>query len=308
MGLLNKLRQGLGKTKSNLSERIQNVLTLGRKIDESLYEELEEVLILGDVGVETSLALVEKLRSRAKEEKIKEADQLMGLLKEEIAVILASGGERGLQIEPNKLNIILVVGVNGAGKTTTIGKMSYNLKNSGYKVLLAAADTFRAAAIEQLGIWGERVGVDMIAQQAGSDPGAVVFDACSAAISRKADVLIVDTAGRLQNKANLMAELNKINKIIEREAPEANIQVLLVLDASTGQNAISQARLFSQAAPLSGLVLTKLDGTAKGGVIIGIINEMGLPVKLIGVGEGIDDLKDFVPEDFVQVLFEEANI
>lgn len=303
MGFFEKLKAGLSKTKEGFASTVDTVFSLGRKIDEDLYEELEEALIQGDVGVETALLLVDKLRARVKEDHIKEAEQLRPVLQEEISKILTTG-ESGFAMKKGELNIILMVGVNGVGKTTTIGKLANYFLSENNKVLLAAADTFRAAAIDQLMVWGERVGVDVIHHQEGSDPAAVVFDAMKAAIARKTDVLIIDTAGRLQNKANLMAELEKMGRIISREAPDIQPEVLLVLDATTGQNAISQAKIFGEAVPLTGLILTKLDGTAKGGVVIGIKNELNLPVRMIGVGEGIDDLREFVPEDFARALFE----
>ncbi|MGI5824963.1 MAG: signal recognition particle-docking protein FtsY [Bacillota bacterium] len=286
-----------------------SVFTLGRKIDEDFYEDLEETLIQSDVGVKTAMELADRLRARQKSEKIKDTETLQKALEEEIEKILLAKDEteNRIKIEDGKLNIILIVGVNGAGKTTTIGKMAHYYRTSGKKVLLAAADTFRAAAIEQLCEWGERVHVPVIRQNDGSDPGAVVFDACKAAASRKTDVLIVDTAGRLQNKKNLMEELKKIDKIINREAPGANVECLLVLDSGTGQNAISQAKLFGEVVPLTGIILTKLDGTAKGGVVIGITNELNLPVKMIGVGESMDDLREFMPADFARALFADDN-
>ncbi len=303
MGFFDKLKHGLSKTKGGFAEKIGGTLHFGRKIDEELYEELEEQLIMADIGVETAIDLVTRLRQRVKTDRISDAGELQAALQEEIAAILEEG-THGLAIEKDRLNIWLVVGVNGAGKTTTIGKMAHYLREEKHKVLLAAADTFRAAAIEQLVVWGERAGVDVIRQSQGADPGAVVFDACQAALSRHSDVLLVDTAGRLQNKANLMEELKKIYRIIKREAPDAHVETLLVLDAGTGQNAISQAKLFGEVVPLTGIILTKLDGTAKGGVTIGIQHELHLPVRMIGVGEGIDDLQPFVPRDFVKAIFE----
>ncbi|MEG1501369.1 MAG: signal recognition particle-docking protein FtsY [Clostridiales bacterium] len=307
MGFFSKLTAGLSKTRDNLIGKVNQVFT-GRKIDEDLFEELEEALIQGDVGVETSLQLADTLRKRVKEEKISDSSLLQGILEEEIASILTREGQgSGIDLEDEKLNIILMTGVNGAGKTTTIGKLASRYRQEDRKVLLAAADTFRAAATEQLAEWAKRADVDLIRQGEGADPGAVVFDACQAALARKTQVLIVDTAGRLQNKSNLMDELKKIRHIIDREAPQAICQTLLVLDAGTGQNAISQAKLFGQAAPLTGIILTKLDGTAKGGAIIGIVNESSLPVKMVGVGEGIDDLKEFDPREFAQALFADLD-
>lgn len=304
MGFFNKLKEGLTKTRQGFVEKVSQVLTFNKAIDEDLFEELEETLIQADVGVNTSVKLVEILRKRVKERKLKEAAELLVVMQEEIAHILTGDQEQNtLCLEKGKTNVVLVVGVNGAGKTTTIGKLAYRLKKEKYKVLMAAGDTFRAAAIDQLVIWGDRVGVEVIRHQEGSDPGAVVFDACKAAISRREVVLIIDTAGRLHNKTNLMEELRKVGKIVRRELPEANLEVLLVLDATTGQNAISQARTFSEVVDVTGICLTKLDGTAKGGVIVGIRDELKIPVKLIGIGEGIDDLKDFQAEDFVKALF-----
>ena len=311
MGFFAKLKQGLTKTRDDFNNKLSQVFSMGRKIDEDFYEDLEETLIQADVGVQTAIELTERLREIEKKEHIRETEPLRQALQEEIVKII-TGSEEGenknrFLLKGGRLNIILVVGVNGAGKTTTIGKMAAYYHSIGHKVLLAAADTFRAAAIEQLCMWGERAGVDVIRQSSGSDPGAVVFDACKAAASRGTNILIVDTAGRLQNKTNLMEELRKINRIIEREAPNANVEVLLVLDAGTGQNAISQAKLFGEVVPLSGIILTKLDGTAKGGVVIGIANELNLPVKMIGVGEGIDDLREFVAADFAAALFDTAD-
>jgi len=304
VGFFNKLKEGLTKTRQGFVEKVSSVLTFNKAIDEDLFEELEETLIQADVGINTSVKLVETLRIRVKEKKLKEASELREVMREEIAHILTGDKDQNhLNLEKGKTNVILVVGVNGAGKTTTIGKLAHRLIKDKYKVLMAAGDTFRAAAIDQLVIWGERVGVEVIRHQEGSDPGAVVFDACKAAISRREDVLIIDTAGRLHNKTNLMEELRKVGKIVRRELPEANIEVLLVLDATTGQNAISQARTFSEVVDVTGICLTKLDGTAKGGVIIGIRDELMIPVKLIGIGEGMDDLKDFQADDFVKALF-----
>lgn len=310
MGFFDKLKRGLTKTRDDFNSKMSQVFSFGRKIDEEFYEELEETLIQADVGVQTALELSERLRQREKQEKIREVEPLRLALQEEIVKMIKGANQEDRNrflLKGGRLNVILVVGVNGAGKTTTIGKMANYYRSIGHKVLLAAADTFRAAAIEQLCTWGERAGVDVIRQAGGADPGAVVFDACQAAKSRGTNILIVDTAGRLQNKTNLMEELRKINRIIEREAPGANVEVLLVLDAGTGQNAISQAKLFGEVVPLSGIILTKLDGTAKGGVVIGIANELNLPVKLIGVGEGIDDLREFVAADFAAALFAEDN-
>lgn len=301
-----KLEDSLSKTRKGFVEKVFEVFTKNRAITDDLYDELEEVLIQGDVGVETSIQLVETIRARVKKEKIKDVVQLKAILGEEIVNILGTEPEK-LNIVDGRLNIILVVGVNGVGKTTSIGKISYKLKNEGKKVVLAAADTFRAAATEQLKIWGERVGIDVIGHNEGADPGAVVYDGIQAAKARKADVLIIDTAGRLHNKTNLMEELKKIRRIIDREAADSLSEVLLVLDATTGQNAVSQAKIFSEVTGLTGAILTKLDGTAKGGVVIGIKAEQNLPVKLIGVGEKMEDLQDFNPNDFSAALFAEME-
>ena len=296
-----QLNLGLDKTRQGFVSKIFGVFN-GKEIDDDLYEELEEALIAGDVGVETALEITERLRKRAKTDKIKYASDLKGALAEEIVDLL--GQEVApLALAKGELNIILVVGVNGVGKTTSIGKISSRLSKDGYKVILGAADTFRAAAADQLKIWGERVGIDVIAHQEGADPAAVVFDAIAAAKNRKADVLIVDTAGRLQNKTNLMNELSKIRKVIDREANGALKEVLLVLDATTGQNALSQAKVFGEATGITGVVLTKLDGTAKGGVVLGIKSQYDLPVKFIGVGEQVEDLQVFDPQSFARALF-----
>lgn len=298
--LFNKLKSGLTKTKSNFTERVSEVLKLAVKIDEELYEEIEEILITSDIGVETSLEIIERLKQSVKEKKIKEPQEIYTCLKEVLIAMLGEGDEEILNNTPK---IILVIGVNGVGKTTSIGKMSYKFKSKGHKVIMAAADTFRAAAIDQLEIWSSRAGVDIIKHQEGSDPGSVVFDAIQASKARKSDVLICDTAGRLHNKKNLMNELEKINRIIDREYGEAYKETLLVLDATTGQNALQQAKQFTEVCPIDGIVLTKLDGTAKGGVIIAIKHQLNIPVKLIGVGEGIEDLQEFRAKDFVEALF-----
>ena len=297
-----RLKDGLFKTRKNITEKINDVLSNFKSVDEELFEELEEILITSDVGVSTTLKILENLRKSVKEKNIKDPADVKDLLKQEILSIM---GDSGNKLAENTPVVILVIGVNGVGKTTSIGKIASKMKKSGKKVMIAAADTFRAAAIDQLEIWGSRVGVEVIKHQEGSDPAAVIFDAINSAKSKKADVLICDTAGRLHNKKNLMDELKKISRVIEREYPEAVKETLLVLDATTGQNAISQAKLFKEAADISGLVLTKLDGTAKGGIIIAIKSELDIPVKLIGVGEKVNDLQDFVAADFVNALFEE---
>ena len=271
------------------------------KIDEDFFDELEETLILSDIGAETSMEICDKLRQAVKRTGATDPADVKKLLREIIAEMLTGGNELRLDTKPS---VIMVIGVNGAGKTTTIGKLAANLKSQGKKVIVAAADTFRAAAIDQLNVWTDRAGVDIIKHSEGSDPAAVVFDALSAAKARGADVVLCDTAGRLHNKKNLMEELKKIARVISREVPDASVETLLVLDATTGQNAVNQAKLFSESAEITGIVLTKLDGTAKGGIIIPIKNELGIPVKLVGVGEKIDDLQPFSPEDYVQALFE----
>lgn len=304
MGFISNLREGLSKTKQAFVDKVTEIVTGQKPIDEELFEELEEALIRADVGVATALNLVSALRKRAKEEKLEEAGQLKSILEEEITAILRRG-DHGLDLQKGVLQVILVVGVNGVGKTTSIGKLCAHLKGRGFKTLVAAADTFRAAAIDQLEVWCQRSGIDLVKHQEGSDPAAVVFDALQAAKSRKTDVVIVDTAGRLHTKTNLMEELKKIRRVIEREVPDGSREVLLVLDATTGQNALSQAKMFSEAVQVTGVILTKLDGTAKGGVILGIQNEFGLPVKLIGTGEKIDNLREFDPDSFSKALFGE---
>jgi len=298
-----KLMGGLAKTRNDITNKIDSILKAYKKVDEELFDELEEVLVTADVGVNTTMTLIDNLRARVKEEKISEPNEVKELLKDEIKKLMVEANMNyKLNIEPSPA-IILVVGVNGVGKTTTIGKLAYNLKKQGKKVLIAAGDTFRAAAIEQLEEWGNRAGVDVISHTEGADPAAVIFDGIQAAKARKADVLICDTAGRLHNKSNLMNELNKIFRITEREYSEATMEVLLVLDATTGQNAMNQAKVFSEVANITGIALTKLDGTAKGGVVIALQSELKFPVKLVGVGEGIEDLQPFIVEDFVEALF-----
>ena len=302
MGFFDKLKQGLFKTKSAIVEKVDNLLKNFVKVDEDLFDELEELLISADIGVATTEEILDELRDTVKEKRIKEPSEV----KDELFAILRTMiGEH----EPLKLStrpsVILVIGVNGVGKTTSIGKISAELKSQGKKVVVAAADTFRAAAAEQLTVWCERAGVDIIKQAAGADPASVVFDAINAVKSRNADVLIVDTAGRLHNKKNLMDELAKIDRVIARELPDAAKETLLVLDATTGQNAVYQAKEFKEASKITGLVLTKLDGTAKGGIVISIRKELGIPVKFIGVGEQIDDMKPFDANEFATALFEE---
>ncbi len=301
MAFLDKLKAGLQKTKSALFSPIDQMLKAFTKVDEDLLEELEEMLICADVGAGATDEIIEKLRDDIKEEKIKDADEVRAFLKNTLKEMIGEGGPLVLDTKPS---VILVIGVNGAGKTTSIGKISNKLKKDGKKVVVAAADTFRAAAIDQLAVWCERSGVDLVKQSEGSDPAAVVYDAISYAKNKQADVLIVDTAGRLHNKKNLMNELEKINRVISRELPGASRENLLVLDATTGQNAILQAKEFKNAADITGLVLNKLDGTAKGGIVLSIKRELGIPVKFIGVGEKIDDMQPFNAEEFISALFE----
>ena len=300
MGLFSKIKKGLQKTRTGVFGKINSMLNSFTKIDEELLEELEEILIMGDVGVKTSSQICDELRDRVKKDGIKDPNEIQEILKSIVADMLKGGQELEISTKPS---VVLVIGVNGVGKTTTIGKMASELKSQGKKVVLAAADTFRAAAIDQLIIWADRAGVDIVKQNEGSDPAAVVFDAISAAKSRNADVIICDTAGRLHNKKNLMGELEKINRIINRELPDADKEVLLVLDATTGQNAVNQAREFKNVTGITGIVLTKLDGTARGGVVLAIKNDLNVPVKFIGVGEGIDDLQPFNPDEFTKALF-----
>ncbi|GAA0114355.1 signal recognition particle-docking protein FtsY [Clostridium senegalense] len=296
-----KLKEGLTKTRDSISSAVSDVLNLAVTIDDDLYEELEEALIISDIGVETSVEIIEKLKEKIKEEKIKDVAMVKPCMKE---VIIEMMGEEVSNISPEKTpEIKLVIGVNGVGKTTSIGKLATKIKNENYKVLLAAADTFRAAAIDQLEIWSKRAKVDIVKHQEGSDPAAVIYDAVQAAKARNVDVLICDTAGRLHNKKNLMDELSKINRVIDREFGEAHRETLLVLDATTGQNAVIQAKQFMEVCPIDGIILTKLDGTAKGGVVISIKNQLNIPVKFIGVGEGIDDLQEFNSREFVEALF-----
>ncbi|NLP46133.1 MAG: signal recognition particle-docking protein FtsY [Epulopiscium sp.] len=305
-GFFSTLVKGLTKTRENILGGVDQVLKSFQKIDEELFEELEEALIVADIGVSTTMKIIEILREEVKKQKITEAEDLKQILAKIIANMLEDKDTGTLNLDDTPL-IILVIGVNGVGKTTTIGKLAYQIKNNNKKVLLAAADTFRAAAIDQLKIWGDRTGVDVIHHQEGSDPGAVIYDAIQAAKSRKTDVLICDTAGRLHNKKNLMEELKKLFRIINREYPEARKEVLLVLDSTTGQNALQQAKLFQEVADITGIILTKLDGTAKGGIVLSIKSELDIPVRYIGVGEGIDDLQPFNPTQFSQALFQHFN-
>ena len=301
MGLFDKIKSGLQKTRTSVFSKVDSLFKMGTKIDEELFEELLEILVTGDVGIHTAERICESLREKVKKNSAKDPDEVKGILKEILIDTLSMDAKLNIESKPS---LILVVGVNGVGKTTTIGKLAANLKNNNMKVILGAADTFRAAAIEQIQIWAERANVDIVRQEEGSDPAAVVFDTISAAKKRNADVIICDTAGRLHNKKNLMDELSKINRIVNRELPESSKEVLLVLDATTGQNAINQAKEFKKATDITGIILTKLDGTAKGGMIFSIMEELKVPVKYIVVGEQIEDLQPFDAENFVNALFE----
>ena len=304
MGFFDRLKKGLNKTRENLTNKIEKLIIGYADIDDAFLDELEETLIMADVGVTTTEKLMAAVRKGIKKKEINSPEDLKPFLAKEIAGILEQG-EETTRMARTGLTVMLVVGVNGAGKTTTIGKLSAYYREQGKKVMLAAADTFRAAAIDQLAVWSQRTDASFIRHEEGSDPAAVAFDAVKAARARDIDILIVDTAGRLQTKANLMEELKKIHRVISREIPGAPHETLLVLDATTGQNAVSQAKLFTQAAPISGVVLTKLDGTAKGGVVISIKSELSMPVKWIGVGEKVEDLRPFVPEEFAKALFQD---
>ena len=298
-----KLKGGLTKTRKDMSNKIENILSSHKKVDDELFEDLEEVLVTADVGAATTMELIDRLKAKVKSEKINDPMEVKELLKDEIKSLMKeSVDDNVLSIEPTPA-VILVVGVNGVGKTTTIGKLSYSFKKDGKKVLIAAGDTFRAAAIEQLEEWSKRSKVEFVAHNEGADPAAVIYDGIQAAKARKTDVLICDTAGRLHNKSNLMNELNKIFRVVDREFGNATKEILLVLDATTGQNAINQAKVFKEVANITGVVLTKLDGTAKGGVIIALQAELRLPVKLVGIGEGIEDLQPFIIDDFVEAIF-----
>lgn len=301
MGFFDRLKEGLSKTRKGITEKIDQVLVSFGKVDDELFDELEEILITADLGMDTAVRVIEGVKKKVKEGKVTDSQKIKELIKESLVDILGKETEK-LDIEPAPA-VIMVIGVNGVGKTTSIGKIANMLKNDGKKVVLAAADTFRAAAIDQLEVWSKRVDVELIKQDEGSDPAAVIYDAIQAARARKADVLICDTAGRLHTKKNLMEELRKVSRIIDRELPNARRENLLVLDATTGQNAVSQAKTFSEVTDISGIVLTKLDGTAKGGIVVSIKAELGLPVKLIGVGEQIDDLQPFNAKEFVEALF-----
>lgn len=301
MGLFDKLKSSLAKTKESVSSKLDNVIKAFKSVDEDLLEELEEALIMADLGVNTSCEIIDKLRAASKEKKITESEELKGELKAILTEILTEGGNE--MVLEGKPAVVMVIGVNGVGKTTSIGKLAHLYKTMGKKVIIAAADTFRAAAIEQLEVWADRADAEIIKHQEGSDPAAVIYDAINAAKNRGADVLLCDTAGRLHNKKNLMEELKKIYRIIDKELPNSSKEVLLVLDATTGQNAVYQAQQFKEAADITGIILTKLDGTAKGGIVFAIKNEYNIPVKLIGLGEGIDDMEEFDPEAFVDAIF-----
>jgi fused signal recognition particle receptor len=299
---LNKLKTGLAKSRAKINNSLKTVLTLGRRIDENLLEELEEQLISDDLGVETTLQIIEDLRTAWKEKKITSAEDVIPFLKQDL-ISYWPQQDRELHFAEAPPTVIMVTGVNGTGKTTSVAKLASLLSGEGKKVVLAACDTFRAAAVEQLSIWSERTGVQIVKHQQGSDPGAVAFDACDAALARKADVLLIDTAGRLHTQKNLMQELTKIRNVVTRKIPDAPHEVLLVLDATTGQNAINQAKMFSEAAEVSGIFLAKLDGTAKGGIVIAIRNQTNIPVKFVGLGEKPEDVEPFDPETFVEALF-----
>lgn len=301
-----KYKEGMKKSRQTFSGKINDLLAKYRKVDEDFFEELEEVLISADTGVSTVMDLIDELKMEVKRQKIKDTSEMKDVISEKLVEIYYGDDDQeieSLAIQKGELSVILVVGVNGAGKTTSIGKLAHQLKQDGKKVMLAAGDTFRAGAIEQLEVWGERIGVDVVKQTAGSDPAAVIFDGIKSAKSKQADVLICDTAGRLQNKVNLMNELAKVKRVIAKEIPNAPHEVLLVLDATTGQNALSQAKVFAEATDVTGIVLTKLDGTAKGGIVLAIRNELQIPVKFVGLGEGVNDLRPFDAHAFVYGLF-----
>lgn len=302
MGFFDKLKQGLSKTRGSIAEKVNEVFASAQQIDDDFFDELEEALITADMGAYTAAYIIEELRDRVEAKRLRSADRVKEELRDVIRYILTRG-DCSMHLD-TKPSVVLVIGVNGVGKTTNIGKLAHFYKSQGKRVMLAAADTFRAAAIDQLDVWAQRSGCEIIKHKENSDPAAVIFDACNAAKARGCDILICDTAGRLHNKKNLMEELAKISRVIERELGDASKEVLLVLDATTGQNALSQAKLFSEVADITGIILSKLDGTAKGGVIVPIMREQSLPVKFVGVGEGIDDLQQFEPYDFCRALFE----
>jgi fused signal recognition particle receptor len=303
MGFFEKIKNGLSKTKNGVFEKVHRRLNSSKKIDDNLLDEIEEILISGDIGVKTTLKIVENLRSRIKKDRFENTDELFSVLKEEIEKIVLKNNTNPFEFS-EKPKIILVIGVNGVGKTTSIGKLTKRFQENGKKVILGAADTFRAAAIDQLGIWADRNNCEIVKHKPGADPSAVAFDTVSAALARSADVAIIDTAGRLHNKENLMKELEKTYKAIQKVIPEAPHEIYLVLDSTMGQNAIQQAKAFQKMMPISSIVLTKLDGTAKGGVVIGISDELSIPVQFVGIGEGIDDMNIFEPKAFVEGIFE----
>lgn len=305
MGFFEKLKAGLTKTKNSFFGKINNIFKSFRRVDEDLMDELEEALITGDVGVETTEEVLDELRLRIKDKKLTEPEEVKAELFDILRSLIGDG--EPIAYEKGRLTVVLVVGVNGVGKTTSIAKMANVFKNEGKKVLLCAADTFRAAAIDQIGVWADRIGVDLIKQSEGSDPAAVVFDAVHAAKKRGADALIIDTAGRLHNKKNLMSELEKINRVVDKELPDCLRETILILDATTGQNAVIQAREFKEAANITGLALTKLDGSAKGGIVFSVKRELGIPMKFIGVGEKADDLQPFHADEFIEALFSEEG-
>ncbi len=304
MGFFTKLSQGLKKTRDSISGAVGSMLSAFTRIDEDLFEELEEILIMSDIGIATSTKICDILRQKVKDEKVKEPSVIKQMLAETVAEMI--DGERELHIS-TKPSFVFIIGVNGVGKTTTIGKIASQLKSNGKKVILGAADTFRAAAIDQLAVWADRAEVDMVKSTEGADPASVVFDTIAAAKARGSDIIICDTAGRLHNKKNLMNELSKMYRIIKRELPDADVETLLVLDATTGQNAVNQARDFKEVADITGIVLTKLDGTARGGVVLAIMDELKIPVKYVGVGEQIDDLQPFNPTEFAKAIFTEEE-
>ncbi len=301
-GFFAKLKEGLSKTKKNLTEQIENIVFAHRKIDDEFLEELEEILITSDMGMETTMDIIDYIKQEVRKNKLEDTSEIKNVIKKYLVNMLEEHEDK--EPSTNQQRVILIVGVNGVGKTTSIGKIAYRFKEQGKRVIVAAADTFRAAAVEQLKEWCTRADVEIIASENGTDPGAVIFDAIQAAKARKSDILICDTAGRLHNKKNLMNELSKIFKIVDKEFSEAKIDVYLVIDATTGQNGIIQAKLFSETCKINGLILTKLDGTAKGGIAFPIVNELKIPIKYVGVGEKIDDLQDFDAEDFVKAIFE----
>jgi len=303
-GMFQRLRQGLSKTRSSFTGRLDRLFLGEKEITEELLDELEEILFTSDIGVATTQELIDSVRGKVARKELKDPKKLKISLKDHILSFLDAPSKEHPEPAPGNPLVILVVGVNGVGKTTTIGKTAHNFKSQGKNVMLVAADTFRAAAVEQLGIWGERAEADVIKQSTGSDPSAVVFDALTAAISRKTDVVLIDTAGRLHTKTNLMEELKKVARVTAKKMPEAPHEVWLVLDATTGQNAISQAKIFNEAIGVTGIILTKLDGTAKGGIVVGISHQLGIPIKYIGIGEKIDDLRPFDPQDFVKAMFD----